>query len=1009
MRKLISLIVLSASSLATHGQDARIPAWKAYYDSSQLTWSKDWSKTVSHLRHAERIALADLGIYDENYLTIINDLGLAYAQTKDYTNAERYLTKSLAAKREVYTPDDAEVLRSMSNLAGLYAGQKQIQKAAPLYRKVIAAPLKSVDTEVYWDAVRNFAFLYESLDKPDSALYIIDQQRTAHAQVLAVNTALNETLDLTRARIKRKLRSYEEAYAILEPHLAILSRQQERQHDLIYLQSLQESALIDLATGLFHNAEKKLLQATRLARTAYAENTQLLTELLNNLASVYEHLSIYDKALAYYHEALTLCQQNRQAGALDEILLQNNIAGIYLKQGQNQQAIHSYEQIVAALKGKVSESTSLFITVLNNLASAYRTSGQYQQALDHLQHAFDLLSAAHLENDDLAATIMNNLAVVLTTQGKLEEAITHYQKAYDLRKKIYGENSVLLMDMAGNMAVVYWALRQPQRAMPLFRQSVSLAVRQINYVFPNLNEDEQVQFYKKLKEDFERFNTIAYQAENTNPELLAQVFDNQITIKSLLFFTQQHRNEVIRQYHDTLLIQQNELLKTKREQLGYRYQLPLQEASQSPITTQQLEDEISKLEKTISLKTSETLAEKMTQQRTHWTDVQAHLKPDEALIEVIRFRKYDLRANDKKFPGQVRFGFTDSIYYAALITTHETTQYPRLVLLKEGRNMETRFLNYYRNSLHYQANDENTYPYYWKPFEPFIQGKTTLYFSGDGVYHQININTLQESATGQYNLQRYNVHYLLNPAQVMEQRKSSFSGKQATLFGDPLFDLSIGEAKTRDDDKKFSALPGTHTEIVRIDEILKAKTWTTNVFLKRTATEKNLKAIHSPDILHIATHGFFSADRVPLSAEVKKDFLFHSGLILSGANKSLDVETQPMDDDGILTAYEVMNLDLTGTNLVVLSACETGLGKIENGEGVYGLQRSFLQAGARDILISLWKVDDKVTQELMVKLYEYLFQGKSEQEALKLAQLDLIRKTNAHPVLWGGFILIGMD
>jgi CHAT domain-containing protein len=1008
LRKL-NVLILGIFSFAAHGQTPAVPAWKAYYDSSQLAWGKDWNKAVSHLRQAERFAQSDLGIYDENYLTIINDLGLAYAQARDYVNAEKYLQKSLNTRREVYAPEDAEVLRSLNNLAGLYAEQKQVQKAAPLYRKVLAAPLKSVDAEIYWSSVRNLALLYEAAGQPDSALNILDRQRSIHAQTIVSNASLRETLDLTRARIKRKLRSYEEARVILEPYLAAPSHQQNPQQKLIYIQSLQESALVDLATGLFHHAEKKLLQGVRLARTEFSGNSALLTDLLNNLAAVYEQLSIYDKALAYYHESLNLSQQIHNTGSLDCILLQNNIAGIHLKQGQNQQAIHDYEQIVTSLKGKVEEASDVFITVLNNLASAYRNGEQYAQALNHLEHAYQLLPAAHLENDDLAATVMNNLAVVLTTQGKLEEAIVHYQKAYDMRKKLYGDNSVLLMDMAGNMAVVYWALRQPQRALPLFRQSVSLAVRQINYVFPNLNEDEQVQFYKKLKQDFERFNTIAYQAAGTNPEMLTQVFDNQITIKSLLFFTQQHRNTVIREQNDTLLSQQNELLKTKRQQLGYLYQLPLQELSRSPVTPPQLEDEISKLEKIISLKTSETLAEKMRQQHTHWADVQAALKPEEALIEVIRFRKYDLRVSDKKFPGQVRFGFTDSIYYAALITTRETTQHPQIVVLKEGKNMESRFLNYYRNSLTYQTSDENTYPYYWKPFETFIQGKTIVYFSGDGVYHQINVNTLQGPGTGQYILQRYDVHYLLNPAQVLQRRTSLFARKQAVLMGDPQFDLSLGDSKTRDDDKKFSSLPGTHAEIVKIDEILKNKAWTTNVFLKRTATEKNLKSVHSPAILHIATHGFFSADKVALSAEAKKDFLFHSGLILSGANKSLDNETPPLDDDGILTAYEVMNLDLSKTDLVVLSACETGLGKIENGEGVYGLQRSFLQAGARGILISLWKIDDLVTQELMIKLYQYLFQGKTEQEALKLAQLDLIQKNNAHPVLWGGFILMGMD
>ncbi len=115
-----------------------------------------------------------------------------------------------------------------------------------------------------------------------------------------------------------------------------------------------------------------------------------------------------------------------------------------------------------------------------------------------------------------------------------------------------------------------------------------------------------------------------------------------------------------------------------------------------------------------------------------------------------------------------------------------------------------------------------------------------------------------------------------------------------------------------------------------------------------------------------------------------------------------------MADDGILTAFEVMNLDLSTTHLVVLSACETGLGKIENGEGVYGLQRSFLQAGARNIMISLWKVDDLMTQELMIKFYHHLFQGHSDRAALKLAQLDQLKKYR-NPFGWGGFIMIGID
>ena len=180
------------------------------------------------------------------------------------------------------------------------------------------------------------------------------------------------------------------------------------------------------------------------------------------------------------------------------------------------------------------------------------------------------------------------------------------------------------------------------------------------------------------------------------------------------------------------------------------------------------------------------------------------------------------------------------------------------------------------------------------------------------------------------------------------------------------------------------------------------------MYTQKLATERNVRETHSPDILHIATHGFFSTNNVKLNTKTKKDFLFYSGLVFAGANKNINEDKGQSADDGILTAFEVMNLDLAATHLVVLSACETGLGKIENGEGVYGLQRSFLQAGARNIMISLWKVDDVMTQELMIKFYHYLFQGYSDRAALKLAQLDQLKKFR-NPFGWGGFIMIGID
>jgi CHAT domain-containing protein len=286
-----------------------------------------------------------------------------------------------------------------------------------------------------------------------------------------------------------------------------------------------------------------------------------------------------------------------------------------------------------------------------------------------------------------------------------------------------------------------------------------------------------------------------------------------------------------------------------------------------------------------------------------------------------------------------------------------------------------------------------------------IGSKTQVYFSGDGVYHRINLNTIRRP-DGKYVLESYDIHYLLNPAQFLEKRGASFSTKTALLFGDPNFHHSSAASDTKD--SAFQPLPATRMEVVTIDQLLRQKAWNTKVLVNDQATEQTLKAALSPDILHIATHGFFSDDKVTLNTHARRNFLFHSGLAFAGANDNITDTTRAIREDGILTAYEVMNLNLEKTHLVVLSACETGLGKIENGEGVYGLQRAFLQAGARKIVISLWKVDDVVTKNLMVKFYQYLFENHTEREALKRAQRELIPARD-NPIDWGAFIILGVD
>jgi len=289
-------------------------------------------------------------------------------------------------------------------------------------------------------------------------------------------------------------------------------------------------------------------------------------------------------------------------------------------------------------------------------------------------------------------------------------------------------------------------------------------------------------------------------------------------------------------------------------------------------------------------------------------------------------------------------------------------------------------------------------------------------------------------------IDEYHISYLGAGRDVLRfGTESSGQPTDPLIVADPNFDLG-GDGTTvtekaatphrrqsRDLDRgrlHFRRLPGTHTEGQRIADMLGIQPW-----LEGTALEGRLRAYHSPHILHLATHGFFLEDQ---KRDLNKEWrdlgtvgwqteqgmgrlagpglenpLLRSGLALAGVNTWLQGGHPPKEaEDGLLTAEDVSGLDLLNTELVVLSACQTGLGEVHVGEGVFGLRRAFVLAGAKTLVMSLWKVPDKHTQELMEEFYRRILNGEPRAEALRNAQLSMKAKY-AHPFYWGAFICQG--
>jgi CHAT domain-containing protein len=284
--------------------------------------------------------------------------------------------------------------------------------------------------------------------------------------------------------------------------------------------------------------------------------------------------------------------------------------------------------------------------------------------------------------------------------------------------------------------------------------------------------------------------------------------------------------------------------------------------------------------------------------------------------------------------------------------------------------------------------------------DEFIGNDNVVYFSPDGLLHQIPIENLITSRTW--------IRLSSTRELIYRDQKNAKSVSQIALFGGLNYnsnkqnDLSSSENREMNIPEHLrtgvNQLPFTKEEVMSISSVIKKNGLTSFLFMDDNGTERTLYSLlqsKNIDVLHFATHGYYytinDVERLGLEynkltySEQESDALFRNGLLLSGANANLEILHEINTNDGILTAYEVQSLNLSNLQLVVLSACQTGLGDISS-DGVFGLQRGFKKAGASTLLMSLWNVDDRATQMLMTKFYEYFLAGKSKLESLALAQ-----------------------
>lgn len=764
-----------------------------------------------------------------------------------------------------------------------------------------------------------------------------------------------------------------------------------------YVANLNNLAKLNQTLGKFNEAEKQFDEALELNEKVFGEGMQKAI-LLNNKAMLFQAMGRYEEAVILMKQAMKSSEvapkklfQGKKS--FDSRKFQANLAFIYQVSGNYTEAETNFLAIKKVFENRAQVRSTEYAGLLNQLGILYIQMGKMDKVEELFKKSLDIYKRRFTENNIYFAKVTNDLGNFYRLSGRYADAEREINKALSIRESLLGTSHPDYINSKENLALVYWKTARLDKAYMMYRDVMDKTIDFINSYFPPMSEAEKTSYWDITAPRFQRFFNFALEAYPQLPSVAQDFFDYQMATKALLLNSTSKVKEAIMQSGDQQLIRDYTEWIGLKEELARMYSLSKEQLREQKIDLPALERKANAMEKSLSER-STLFSSGYSTQKVSYTQVRDLLTDSEAVVDMVRVRGFNQ-------------DFTPDTRYVALILT-KGMELPKLIVLENGTQLETRYLKYYNTVMQKMLPDEYAYDQFWARVDAEVAGKKIIYFSPDGVYNQINLNTLRKPG-GDYLINRYDIIIAGNTRDLIswKQRKTSATNRKAVLLGFPDYQTD-----------EVPPLPGTKTELETVSKVLKPSGYQVTQFMAADANEKNLKAINGPFILHIATHGYFLKDVDESAGSVfgvhaenaTHNPLLRSGLILAGAGKAISgtgSADMTSNDNGILTAYEAMNLNLEGTALVVLSACETGLGDVKAGEGVYGLQRAFLVAGADALVMSLWKVDDAATQMLMTSFYTNLIKLGNRQRAFKQAQLQLMAKYK-EPYYWGAFVMMGL-
>ena len=995
--------------------------WKTYIDSAKMMEAnkKPVQAADYYARAVEQLKKDSLGSKTHGVTAL--SLGNLYILISQDEKAEEMLNEAKTVLEKNNSPE--ELAEVHDNLGNLYRNTTRYDKAEQSYKEArkIRESFLGPQHPLYARSCDNIGILYqitgrykESEELLMKARLIYEKTTGKQSREFAVNSSNLAILYSTTGRYGKAEEFMTEGNKLW----ATISGNES----LDYAVSCNNLGRLYDQTGQYDKAETMFLAAKNIRGNILGKSNAAYASVCNNLGAMYWRMGQYVKSEQLLMEARKIYEKNKNqinyAGNCE------NIGNLYSTMGLFEKALLYLKECEETRKSLLGEEHPWTIVSSVNTAIIYMDMGMYDTTGNILLKAKKAYDEKIGTDYPGYAEICNNLSAVYRLTKEYAKAEQLALEARKWGEKEYGKMHPLYSEFSTNLALTYWRQQKNDLAKDIFQEMFDARKVQTEKIFSFSSEYEKLSFLQSVSQDWRLFYSFYY--DRTLLEKAGQAFDLSLYHRNLVLSSIRQLNETINNNAGPEVKNKYGEWKTIKQQLAYWLVKPETEQKEEKAV---LEEKANTIEKELT-RLSVPFKRELQKTGSDWKMIQQNLKSGECAVEFTDF-EYDTGAGQK-----------DSTFYTALVLNKDLPE-PVMIKLFEKRVLEKILLKKSineKNTINLLYSSKELYQLIWKPLEKYLAGISKIYFAPSGLLHHISLAAIKINSN-QTLTDKYQLVQLLSTASVCgDAEQQIIASDNCVLYGGIQYDADSAMLKqaatpyaanwplTRSIYSElfegvgfpaFQPLPGSETEILSIAKLAGDRKIPVKIFKGADANEESFKAIDgktSPSVIHFATHAFFYPDPKKNKKFTRESWgsafkisdnpLFRGGLVMAGAENTWMGKPVAGVEDGILTAYEVSNMYLPNTKLVVLSACQTGQGDVQGTEGVYGLQRAFKIAGVQNLVMSLWDVDDAAGSEFMQEFYKNLFADRAVSEAFRMAQKSMKTKYHNDPYLWAGFVLI---